>query len=219
MRKWRANRSLWCQMRTWAQEEYYWYRKKHKDQITFTFLFRTPSPTPGCHIYGQCVLPFTMYGRYCQLFIQLQILNWRKKYLWFLICVLFKISYISIRIWRTCIYNKLGQLGNKTNGWQNYKEIGGKNKAFTCTNLFGLHIEFYLEVFSLFLGGLVCQYLEVELAQASFSLARVGRHEQEQESDWNAWFLFRLYFQVGIFNQVVFPGEIFNQDVFPGGDF
>ena len=32
-------------------------------------------------------------------------------------------------------------------------------------------------------------------------------------------FLIRLYFQVGIFYQVVFPGEIFNQDVFPGGDF
>ena len=29
-------------------------------------------------------------------------------------------------------------------------------------------------------------------------------------------FLIRLYFQVGIFNQVVFPGEIFNQDVFRG---
>ena len=32
------------------------------------------------------------------------------------------------------------------------------------------------------LSCLEVSYLEVELAQASFSLARVGRHEQEQES-------------------------------------
>ena len=55
-------------------------------------------------------------------------------------------------------------------------------------NIFYLHIEFYLEVdflLEVLSGGYLevfSGYLEVELAQASFSLARVGRHEQEQES-------------------------------------
>ena len=140
--------------------------------------------------YGQCVLPFAMYGGYCQLIIQLQ--PWIEKVFDFA---------ISNFTWPLAEKRIENNKKGSDNQWIKRCYNGcNENQPYFFLHIytlklisflelpswkFGVFLFFFSVVFAWFLSWKFAIHLEVELAQAIFSLARAGRHEQEHESGWN----------------------------------